>query len=41
LSNGTVALPAECINAVAGKATLATPTTRINIYSDAQLAVML
>ena len=41
VSKGTVALPLSCINTVTGSANSATPATRLNVFTDGQLALML
>ena len=40
LSKGTVALPLSCISEVSGSANTATPSSRVTVYTDAQLGLM-
>jgi phage gp36-like protein len=41
LSSGTVALPLSCISTESGGANIATPSSRVTVYTDAQLGLML
>jgi phage gp36-like protein len=40
LSKGTVALPLSCISTESGGANIATPSSRVTVYTDAQLGLM-